>query len=272
MSDPAEAAAHNKSKPGKESPMSTLPKTKTCWHLTALALGVAAFPAMLPAADPGLHNVLSAAEQQQGWRLLFDGKTTSGWRGFQKTAFPAHGWTVADGCLKCLGQKGGDLVTTGKFTDFELTWEWRLSPGGNSGVKYFIDENRADVKGKVYTSAIGHEYQMIDDNNYPEPLTAEQKTGGFYAVLAPTNAQPKPVGEFNQSRLVVSGKQVEHWLNGALVAAYQTDSAEVAAGIARSKFKHVPGFADKIATPILLQDHNTMVWFRDLKLRPLPAQ
>jgi hypothetical protein len=252
--------------------MNILQRTRIYWHFAALATGLAAFPVMLHAADPGRHNVLSPAEEQQGWRLLFDGKTTNGWRGFQKTAFPAHGWAVADGCLKCLGQKGGDLVTTAKFTDFELTWEWRLSPGGNSGVKYFVDEKRADTKGKVYGSAIGHEYQMIDDNNYPEPITAKQHTAGFYDVIPPTHAQPKPVGEFNQSRIVVSGKHVEHWLNGALAVAYQTDSAETAAGIASSKFKNVPGFANKIATPILLQDHNTTVWFRDLKLRPLPAQ
>jgi hypothetical protein len=103
-------------------------------------------------------------------------------------------------------------------------------------------------------------------------MTAKQHTGGLYDIFAPAKPQAKPAGEFNQSRLVVSGKHVEHWLNGVLVAAYQTDSAETAAGIASSKFRNVPGFADKIATPVLLQDHNTTVWFRDLKLHPLSAQ
>ena len=139
-------------------------------------------------------------------------------------------------------------------------------------MKYFIDEKRADANGKVYSGAIGHEYQMIDDKGYPDPLTTKQRTGALYDVIAPTGGPPKPIGEFNQSRLVVSGKRVEHWLNGTLVVASQTDGAETASGIAKSKFKNVPGFADKIATPILLQDHSTPVWFRDIKLRALPAQ
>ena len=216
-------------------------------------------------------NALSAAEKEQGWRLLFDGATTTGWRGFQKQAFPDHGWVIEEGCLKCLGRKGGDLVTVEKFTDFELTWEWRLSSKGNSGVKYFVDEKRADAKGKVFSNAIAHEYQMIDDEGYPGPLNAKQKTGAWYEVIAPKEAKPRPPGEFNRSRLVVRGKHVEHWLNGAQVVAYETDSAESAAGIAGGKFKNIPGFADKIATPILLQDHNSAVWYRNVKIRALPA-
>jgi len=173
--------------------------------------------------------------------------------------------------LKCTGEKGGDIVTTEKFADFELVWEWKLSPHGNSGVKYFVDEKRADAQGKIYSSAIAHEYQMIDDDGYPEPLHDSQKTAGWYDVIPPKNAKPKPLGEFNFSRLIVRGKHVEHWLNGTLVVGYETDSAESAAGIAASKFSKVPGYADKIATPILLQDHNTPVWFRNLKLRALAA-
>ena len=111
------------------------------------------------AAEPEGYNHLTATEQQQGWRLLFDGQSSAGWHGFQKKNFPDHGWVVEDGCLKCTGQKGGDLVTTEQFTDFELTWEWRLSPHGNSGVKYLIDEKRADAKGKIYTSAIAVDCQ-----------------------------------------------------------------------------------------------------------------
>jgi hypothetical protein len=225
-------------------------------------------------------NALTVTEKEQGWRLLFDGQTTTGWRGFQKEAFPTNGWTVTDGCLKCLGRKGGDIVTSEKFNDFELTWEWKLSPKGNSGVKYFVDEKRRDAVdakrpdavGKVSTFAVAHEYQMIDDNHYPEKLADNQKTGAWYGVTPPKDAKPKPVGEFNQSRLVVRGNHVEHWLNGTLVLAYDTDSAASRAGIAASKFKNVPGYADKIATPILLQDHSTIVWFRNIKLRPLPNQ
>ncbi len=223
------------------------------------------------ATTQGTQNQLSDTEKKDGWRLLFDGQTTTGWRGFQKDAFPAAGWTVEDGCLKCLGKKGGDIVTTEKFTDFELAWEWRLSPKGNSGVKYFVDEKRADGKGKIIASAVAHEYQTIDDEGYPEKLKDSQKTGAWYDVIAPKNAKPNPLGEFNQSRLVVRGKHVEHWLNGAQVVAYDLGSPQAVAGIAASKFKNVKGYGDKIETPILLQDHNTNVWFRNIKLRPLTA-
>jgi sugar phosphate isomerase/epimerase len=219
-----------------------------------------------PGAGP--QNTLTAAEKAAGWQLLFDGKTTNGWRGFRKTAFPVQGWVVEHGTLKGLGQKGGDILTTGTFTDFEFTWEWRLAFQGNSGVKYFVDESRGNA-----TGAIGHEYQMIDDDNYDlEPLGARQKTGGWYDVIPPLAAAAKPVGEWNQSRIVVRGKHVEHWLNGTLTSEYVTDSPESVAGIASSKFKDVAGYGDKIPTPILLQDHNTVAWYRNLKLRALPSQ
>ena len=213
-------------------------------------------------------NTLTPEERAAGWTLLFDGKTTAGWRGFQKPAFPADGWAVDDGALKCLGRKGGDILTTASFADFEFTWEWKLSPKANTGVKYFVDEKRGNA-----TGAIGHEYQIIDDDGYDvEPLSARQRTGAWYDVMPPRAAAAKPIGQWNQSRLVVRGRHVEHWLNGTLVASYETDSAESAAGIAASKFKDVAGYADKIPTPILLQDHSTVAWFRDLKIRPLPVR
>ena len=212
-------------------------------------------------------NTLTPEERAAGWTLLFDGKTTAGWRGFQKPAFPADGWAVEDGTLKCLGRKGGDILTTATFTDFEFAWEWKLSPKANTGVKYFVDEKRGNA-----TGAIGHEYQIIDDSGYDvEPLSAKQKTGAWYDVMPPETIPTRPIGEWNLSRLIVRGTHVEHWLNGKLVVQYETDSAESAAGIAASKFKEVPGYADKIPTPILLQDHNTLAWFRNLKIRGLPA-
>ena len=214
--------------------------------------------------------------------MLFDGKSTAGWRGFQKGDFPSEGWVIEDGCFKCekpptapAGEKakpthGGDIITTELYDNFEFAWEWKLAPGANSGVKYFVDEKRVDKKGRLSKSAIAHEYQMLDDAAWAKD-GPKSMTGSFYVVLAPKNAVLKPLGEFNQSRIVVQGKHVEHWLNGAKVVEYETDSAEVAEGIAASKFKDVPGFADKIKTPILLQDHGGGVWFRNLKLRELPA-
>jgi hypothetical protein len=213
------------------------------------------------------QNVLTAEEKAAGWRLLFDGKTTTGWKGFGKTG-PIKGWAVEDGTLKGLGAKGGDIITVSKFDDFEFAWDWRLSLRGNSGVKYFIDEARGNGG-----SAIGHEYQTIDDDNYTAmALTDRQKTGAWYDVIPAARTAAKRVGEWNTSRLVVKGTKVEHWLNGTLVLAYDITSPEAAQGIATSKFKNVAGYADKIRTPILLQDHDTIVWFRNLKIRELAGR
>ncbi len=170
--------------------------------------------------------------------------------------------------MKCLGQHGGDIITMATFTNFEFAWDWRLSFQGNSGVKYFVDEKRSNERG-----AIAHEYQTIDNDYFvAEPLNEKKHTGAWYDVMPGKNAEPNPVGEWNQSRLVVRGNTVEHWLNGKQVLRYQTDSPESAAGIANSKFKDVAGYANKIPTPILLQDHETTVWFRNLKVRELPAK
>jgi sugar phosphate isomerase/epimerase len=211
------------------------------------------------------QNVLTAAETKAGWRLLFDGRTTDGWKGFAKPAFPAQGWVVEDGTIKGLGTKGGDIITTATFGDFEFAWDWRLSYRGNSGIKYFVDEARGNEGG-----AIGHEYQTIDDDNYVVmALNERQKTGAWYDCIPAQKKAARPVGEWNTSRLVVKGTIVEHWLNGTLVLRYDLTSAEAAAGVATSKFKDVKGYADKIRTPILLQDHDTVVWFRNLKVREL---
>jgi sugar phosphate isomerase/epimerase len=211
------------------------------------------------------HNVLSAKERADGWTLLFDGRTTNGWKGFAKPGFPADGWVVEDGTLKGLGKKGGDILTTSAFDDFEFQWDWRLSYRGNSGVKYFVDETRGNTGG-----AIGHEYQTIDDEHYVAmTLNPLQKTGAWYDVIPPTKVAARPVGSWNTSRLVIKGNAVEHWLNGELVLRYDITSAQAADGIARSKFKDVKGYADKIRTPLLLQDHDTVVWFRNMKVREL---
>lgn len=218
-----------------------------------------------PGAKPASQNVLSAREQADGWRLLFDGRTMTGWKGFGKPDFPAHGWVVEDGTIKGLGKKGGDIITTARFDDFEFQWDWRLSHQGNSGIKYFVDERRGNAGG-----AIGHEYQTIDDDHYTVmALNERQKTGAWYDVLPPTARAARPVGEWNTSRLIVRGTIVEHWLNGTRVLRYDITSQQAADGIATSKFKDVPGYADKIRTPILLQDHDTVVWFRNLKIREL---
>lgn len=216
--------------------------------------------ALLPAR--GGSNELTEAEKASGWTLLFDGRSTSGWRSFKKTTFPASGWVVRDGCLTHLARGGGgDIITDRTFGDFELVWEWRMPPGANSGVKYFITEERG--------SAIGHEYQLETRQDLEAPVKpTTQTTAGFYDVLpATTTVQLRPAGQFNESRILVRDARVEHWLNGHLTIAYTPGSDAVKAAVAKSKFRDVPGFGQKLKGHILLQDHGGEVEFRNIKLR-----
>jgi hypothetical protein len=217
------------------------------------------------------HNTLTPAERDAGWRLLFDGKTTTGWRGFKKTDFPARGWAVAEGCLKKVATGtgdslgSGDIVTKDTFGDFDLRFEWRIAPGGNSGVKYFVTEERS--------GPIAHEYQVLDDSGHPDAkVGTHRQSAAFYDVLppSPTAKALKPVGQFNQSRVLVRGHHVEHWLNGAKVLEYELGSPELKAAIAKSKFKDVAGFGNKIQGRILLQDHGDEVCYRNVKVQAPP--
>jgi hypothetical protein len=228
----------------------------------ALGLIAAALALQLLAPALAAPNELTDAEKAAGWRLLFDGRSTNGWRSFKKATFPSQGWVVADGCLKHVAKGGGgDLITDASFGDFELTWEWRLAPNANSGLKYFVTEERA--------SALGHEYQMVTKPNVEavdEPT--RHVTASFYDVLPTRTAvQLRPADEFNESRVLVRGNQVEHWLNGRQLLAYELGSPEVKAAVAKSKFKDVRGFGEKLRGHILLQDHGGEVCFRNVKLR-----
>jgi hypothetical protein len=229
-------------------------------------LGLFALAAVCPFALPAADSASQASDGK--WKLLFDGKTTDGWRTFKKTTFPEKGWDIQDGWLHCLGRGGnkggGDIITGAEFGSFELEWDWKQATNGNSGVKYFVLETRPAV--------LGHEYQMIDDARNHDAKVADGKraTASFYDVLKPTVATPtKPPGEINHSRILVKGNHIEHWLNGTKVLQYESGSDEVKAAIAQSKFKDVAGFENSVKGHILLQDHNSEVWFRDIKIREL---
>src|SRR5688500_1907055 len=155
------------------------------------------------------NNELTPEEKQAGWKLLFDGKTTTGWRGFKKKEFPEKGWKVQDGELRLeAGSKAGDIVTDETFSDFDLRWDWKLPAGANHGVKYFILEERGE--------AIGHEYQRIDETE--KKMADKHRTASFYEVLPAAKDRPlKPRGEWNSSRVLVQGNHVEHWMIGKKV-------------------------------------------------------
>ena len=231
------------------------------------------------AEEPPL-NTLSAAEKQQGWKLLFDGKTLNGWREYRPSKSAKH-WVVADGCLKNpkgTGRPetgGGEILTTEQFTDFDFRFEWRIAPGGNSGVIYFVKERLGNPGPRMFrgddgTGPVGHEYQLLDDERHADAQTPSHRAGALYALLAPNAAKHlKPVGEFNESRILVQGKHVEHWLNGAKIVEYQLESPALMQLIAESKYKSLPGFGTKFKTAIQIQDHGDEIWFRNVKLLPL---
>ena len=221
-------------------------------------------------------NSLTSAEKAAGWKLLFDGKTWNGWRGFRREKVPVEGWTIEDGAIKHVAgqgeqsQQGGDIITVGQYDNFELQLEWRISPGGNSGIKYLVAEEMV----KSGYSGLGFEMQVLDDDRHPDAKMGKggnRTASALYDLIAPRNVVLNPVGEWNQVRLVIRGKQVEHWLNGARVVEYELGSSQLKSLIAESKYKNIAGFGEVRKGHILLQDHGNEVWFRNIKLRELSA-
>jgi arylsulfatase A-like enzyme len=232
-----------------------------------LPLIAAMLASPLLAAD--LPNTLTENEKADVWHMLFNGKDLTGWRAFQTPEGPGRigdGWKVEDGVLKKLaGVKGGDIITEKQFNNYELSWEWRIAPDGNNGVKYLVTEARP--------GAPGHEYQMLDDTSAKwSKLPAKDKTAAFYEVLPPVDDKGyKPAGEWNESRILVKGNHVEHWLNGRKALQYELGSDAVKAAVAASKFKKYPDFGQKIKGHIMLTDHGDEAWFRNIKIRELSA-
>lgn len=209
-------------------------------------------------------NALSPQEKAEGWRLLFDGESFAGWHGYRKTGMPEAGWEVKDGLLKTVPKvRGSDIVTEATFTDFELSWEWRVAKNGNNGLKYLVLEERPN--------APGHEYQMLDDEGHPDgKIGPHRQTAAFYDVLPPAADKPsRPIGEWNESRVVLKGNAVEHWLNGKKVLSYTLGSPEILAAVKKSKFASDATFGTKNTGHIMLTYHADECWFRNIKIRPL---
>jgi hypothetical protein len=219
-------------------------------------------------------NTLSGAEVRSGWKLLFDGHTTNGWRGTYMDQFPSKGWVIKDGELRgelsggMESSDGGDIVTLKKYRSFDLVFDWKLGLGGNSGVKYFIEERQPKPTG----SQPGYEYQIIDDANYiyrGEHLPSRLKTASIYDVVAANLKSDTQMNVWHRSRILVRGNHIQHWLDGVRVLDVDRTSDQFKQGVADGKFKDYPGFATIPAGYILLQDHGHNVAFKNIKIKEL---
>jgi hypothetical protein len=214
-----------------------------------------------------------SADENNEWIELFNGEDTDHWRGFHMDHFPDSGWMVVEGELRNDGSGVGGLITKEQFDHFILEWEWRLlDEGGNSGVKYFVKE-RPDREGKY---AFGLEYQMLDDDGHAWMQEGKMKPNDYHSAGAlyeffPPSAEKKlhALGQFNTSRVVVDGDSVEHWLNGIKVVEYERGGEQFLAARAKSKFRDRPEFGLHEEGHILLQDHQSRVGFRNIRIKIL---
>ncbi len=251
---------------------------KICWkNVRIITDDVQKFATKTKSAIPQCNyipNTLSDREKKDGWKLLWDGKTTEGWRGAKSEKFPSDGWAIADGVLKTVksngseSRNGGDIITTRKYKDFELLVEFKVNEGANSGIKYFVDPELNKGEG----SAIGCEFQILDDENHPDAklgVKGNRTVGSLYDLIPAVNKRFSGVGEWNHARVIVKGNHVEHWMNGFKVVEYERGTQMWRALVAYSKYKDWKNFGEASEGYILLQEHGDEVWFRSVKIREL---
>lgn len=227
---------------------------------TLLALLACSLAAPLFAAEP---NTLTAAEKAAGWKLLFDGTSLAGWRGYKEEK-PGAGWIAKDGALAMTVPKSGDLVTVAEFGDFEFSFDWKIVEAGNSGVIYRVG------LGESASYRTGPEYQVLDNAKAADNKKANHLAGSLYDIgAAPPKDVTKPVGEWNTGKIVVRGWKVEHWLNGVKLVELDLASEQGKAALKESKFKDWPKFVSLARGRIALQEHGNAVYFRSLKIREL---
>lgn len=203
-------------------------------------------------------NTLTEDEKKAGWKLLFDGKTTEGWKGYKKDK-PGAGWQVVEGVLT-LTKGGGDICTVEEFADFELTLDWKVAPKGNSGVMYRV----AETRGAPYET--GPEYQVLDDAGHGDGKNALTSAGSIYAVYPPARKVVKAAGEWNTTKIVAKGSKIEHWLNGEKVCEAEIGSEDWNARVAKSKWAKVATYGKEPKGKIDLQDHGDKVEFKNIKI------
>jgi hypothetical protein len=241
------------------------------FNTSVAVIGMVLVTLSAQAAEP---NTLTEKEKHKGWILLFDGTTMNGWRGAYRDSLPTQGWSVRDGQLivqESGGREaafGGDLVTIEEYGNFDLTFDFKLTPGANSGVKYFVTEQLPKTPG----SAIGLEYQVLDDALHPDAklgIDGNRTLASLYDLLPARNKKVNPMGRWNHGRILVRGTHVEHWLNGRMVVSYERGGTVFLQHKAVSKFKDRTGFGEAKTGHILLQDHGNTVFYRNIKLRVL---
>ncbi len=211
---------------------------------------------------------MTPEEAAAGFLWLFDGSTTAGWRGFRKDGFPEQGWRVEEGALyHQAGQGGGDIVTTSTWRNFDLRLEWKIAPGGNSGIMYRVGEEG------MAPWQTGPEYQILDDLSHHDGQRPETSAAALYALYAPEGKEPVRAEEWHAARILLRGSHVEHWLDGRQVVSAEIGSEDWLARVAASKFAEMPGFGSLAEGRLDLQDHGDDVWFRNIRildLAPLP--
>lgn len=249
--------------------------TEIQWrNIRILTDSLAKYARKSPLTPISTQNQLSEQEKEEGWELLWDGKSASGWRGARLDNFPEQGWVIEDGNLIVLASDGeessagGDIVTEAVYSDFELKVDFRLTEGANSGIKYFVDTDLNKGPG----SSIGLEYQILDDERHPDAKLGNHEGSRTLASLYDLIAAPadKPVhrmGDWNSAHIISKGTHVEHWLNGTKVLEYERGSDAYKELVAASKYKVWPNFGEAAAGHILLQDHGNRVAFRNIKIR-----
>lgn len=221
-----------------------------------------------------IANTISEKEAAEGWKLLWDGSSSEGWRGAKLDGFPENGWSMEDGILKVHksdggeSTNGGDIVTTKPYKNFMLKVDFRITEGANSGIKYFVDTNLNKGQG----SAIGCEYQILDDRRHPDAKAGKdgnRTLGSLYDLIPASADKPFRNGFFNTAMVVVEGNHVEHWLNGVKIVEYERNNEEWNQLVQTSKYKDWPNFGNAEEGLLLLQDHGDEVWFQNIKIKEL---
>jgi hypothetical protein len=272
-------------KAGKKKSLIIMQRLEIGWAVFLLILGLTACGTGTeeekPSAIDNRINTLSSNEKAEGWILLFNGLDFEGWRGLGRESIPEGHWTVENGFLKKIpsgdvplqedGQpvEGGDILTEETFEDFDLRFEWKICPGGNSGIKYNVSESMS-VSFPPEFAALGFEYQILDDNGHPDAQNGANRTAAaLYDISAPGNKNLKPVGEWNSGRIFFKGNHGEHWLNGQKVLEFDLDTPEMEKRLKASKYSIYEGYGLKRKGHIVIQDHTDAAWYRNIKIKIL---